>query len=77
VQAYINLSTAGGDIAVADSQMRIMILQTIIYFGLSCACIFAENWVIRHKEEIREKRDSLARKAGIDKAEDLKIIAGK
>ena len=77
VQAYINLSTAGGDIAVADSQMRIMILQTIIYFGLSCACIFAENWVIRHKEEIREKRDSLARKAGIDKAEDLRIIAGK
>lgn len=77
VQGYINLSTAGGDITAAGSQMRIMILQTIIYFGTACACIFAENWVIRHKEEIREKRDELARKAGIDKAEDARIIAGK
>ena len=56
--------------------MRIMILQTIIYFGAACACVFAENWVIRHKEEIRERRDALARKAGIDKAEDARIIAG-
>ena len=77
VQGYINLSTAGGDISAAGSQMRIMILQTIIYFGAACACIFAENWVIRHKEEIRERREALAKKAGIDKAEDLKIIAGK
>ena len=57
--------------------MRIMILQTIIYFGAACGCIFAENWVIRHKEEIREKRDALAKRAGIDKAEDARIIAGK
>ena len=76
VFSYINLSTAGGDINAAGSQMRIMILQTIIYFGLSCACIFAENWVIHHKEVIRERKDKLARKAGIDKVEDTKIIAG-
>ena len=76
VQSYINLSTAGGDINAAGSQMRIMILQTIIYFGLSCACIFAENWVIHHKEVIRERKDKLARKAGFDKVEDIKIIAG-
>ena len=77
VQGYINLSTAGGDIATAGTQMRAMILQTIIYFGTSCGCIFAENWVIRHKEEIKEKREALARKAGIDKVEDARIIAGR
>ena len=62
--------------AAAATQMKAMILQTIIYFFLSCACIFAENWVIRHKEKIREKRDELARRAGIDRAEDARIIAG-
>ena len=77
VQGYINLSTAGGDIAAAGTQMRIMILQTIIYFFLSCACIYVENWVIRHKEEIRERKDELARKVGIDRSEDARIIAGK
>ena len=76
VQGYMNLSTAGGDMAAAATQMKAMILQTIIYFFLSCACIFAENWVIRHKEELREKRDELARRAGIDRAEDARIIAG-
>ena len=77
VQGYMNLSTAGGDIAAAGTQMRIMILQTIIYFFLSCACIYVENWVIRHKEEIRERKDELARKVGIDRSEDARIIAGK
>ena len=76
VQGFINLSTAGGDIAAAGTQMRVMVLQTIIYFFLSCVCIFAENWVIRHREEIREKKDILARKVGIDHEEDVRIIAG-
>ena len=76
VQGYINLSSAGGDIAAASSQMNVMVLQTIIYFGTACGCVFAENWVIRHKEEIREKKEELVRKAGIDKAEDKRIIAG-
>ncbi|MBO6220829.1 MAG: ABC transporter permease, partial [Bacteroidales bacterium] len=34
VQGYMNLSTAGGDIAAAGFQMRTMVLQTIIYFLL-------------------------------------------
>ena len=76
VQAFINLSTAGGDIQTAGLQMKAMVLQTIIYFFLSCACIYIENWVIRHKDEIREKRDELARRAGIDREEDARIIAG-
>jgi len=76
VQGYINLSTAGGDMQAAGLQMRAMILQTIIYFFLSCACIYAENWVIRHKEKIEEKKAELVRRAGIDPEEDARIIAG-
>ena len=76
VQGYINLSTAGGDISAAGRQMTFMVLQTIIYFFLSFVCIYVENWVIRHKEQIRERREELARRAGIDRSEDARIIAG-
>ena len=75
-QGFINLSTAGGDMAAAGMQMRAMILQTIIYFFLACAAIYVENWVLRHKEELRERRERLAKRVGIDSAEDAKIIAG-
>ena len=61
----------------ADVQMKAMILQTIIYFFLSCAAIYAENWFIRHKESLLEKRSRLEKRIGIDRAEDAKIIAGK
>ena len=76
VQAYINLSTAGGDMGAAGSQMGVMILQTIIYFSLACVAVFCENWYIRHKEIINEKRERLAKKVGIDRKEDARIIAG-
>ena len=76
VQAYMNLSTAGGDIQAAELQMKAMVLQTITYFFLSCACIYIENWVIHHRKEIDERRDALARRAGIDREEDARIIAG-
>ena len=75
-QGFINLSTAGGDISAAATQMRAMVLQTIVYFFLACACVYGENWFIRHKEIIREKRDELAKRAGIDRAEDARIIKG-
>ena len=75
-QGFINLSTAGGDMAAAGMQMRAMTLQTIIYFFLACAAIYVENWILRHKEELRERRERLAKRVGIDSAEDAKIIAG-
>ena len=62
--------------AAAGMQMRAMTLQTIIYFFLACAAIYVENWVLRHKEELRERRERLAKRVGIDSAEDAKIIAG-
>ena len=76
VQGYMNLSTAGGDIAAAGFQMRTMVLQTIIYFLLACASINLENWVTRHIDTIRDKRDDLAQKVGIDRKEDARIIKG-
>lgn len=77
VQGFINLSTAGGDINAADLQMKALIAQTIIYFFTACLCVYIENWVIHHKEQIEEKRDRLAKKAGIDREEDARIITGR
>ena len=76
VQGYMNLSTAGGDIAAAGFQMRTMVLQTIIYFLLASASINLENWVTRHIDTIRDKRDDLAQNVGIDRKEDARIIKG-
>ena len=75
-QGFINLSTAGGDMGTADVQMKAMIVQTIIYFFLACAAIYLENWVIRHKEDLLERRERFEKRVGIDRAEDAKIIAG-
>lgn len=75
-QGFINLSTAGGDMATAALQMKGMIIQTIVYFFLACAAVYVENWILRHKEELRERRERLAKRVGIDTAEDAKIIAG-
>ncbi len=76
VQGYINLSTAGGDINAAAMQMKALVMQTIVYFFTSCICIYVENWVIHHKEQIQERRELIAKKAGIDREEDARIIAG-
>ncbi len=75
-QGFINMSTAGGDMGAADVQMKAMIVQTIVYFFLACAAIYAENWFLRHKEILIEKRNRLEKRVGIDRAEDAKIIAG-
>ncbi len=75
-QGFINMSTAGGDMGAADVQMKAMIVQTIIYFFLACAAIYIENWVLRHKEALIEKRNRFEKRVGIDRVEDTKIIAG-
>ncbi len=75
-QGFINLSTAGGDMGSADVQMKAMVLQTIIYFFLACAAVYLENWVIRHKEALLERRERFEKRVGIDRKEDAKIIAG-
>lgn len=77
VQGFINLSTAGGDIATAATQIRAMTVQAIVFFFLSCAAVYAENWLIRHREMIRERREQLAARVGIDREKDNRIISGR
>ncbi len=76
-QGFINLNTAGGDLWTAHDQMIAMTVQTIIYFFTACVAIYVENWVIRHKAELSEKKREIAERVGVDLDEDRKIIAGK
>lgn len=76
-QAFINMSTAGGDMTAASGQMVAMTIQTIVYFFLSFVAIFIENWVLRHKEKLREKKEALAKKAGFNPNKDAGLISGK
>lgn len=76
VQGFINLSTAGGDFAAARLQMMAMTLQTILYYLFANVAIHVENWLIKHREEISQRREQLAARIGIDIEEDARIIAG-
>ncbi len=55
-QAFINLNTAGGDLSTVRELIAALAVQTIIYYILSSVAIYVENWIIRHKEQIRAKR---------------------
>ncbi|MBQ9712074.1 MAG: ABC transporter permease [Bacteroidales bacterium] len=77
VQAFINMSTAGGDLSTAHDQMIALTIQTVVYFFLSTVAVYIENWIIRHKEEIEERKAALEKEIGIDfHEEDRKMIAG-
>lgn len=76
VRAYINMSTAGGDITSATSQFMGITIQTMVYFFLSMASIYGENLVIKHRDQLREAREQLAEKVGIDTEEDIRVIRG-
>ncbi len=76
VQGFINLSSAGGDFGSAALQFKALTAQTIVYFFLSCAAVHVENWVIHHKEAIRERKRELDERLGIDNSEDASIISG-
>ena len=55
VQAFINMNSAGGDLATAHDQMIALTIQTVLYFVLAMAAVSLENWVIRNRERIREE----------------------
>ena len=55
-QAFINLNTAGGDLSTVRELIAALAVQTIIYYILSSVAIYVENWIVRHKEQIRAKR---------------------
>lgn len=77
VQAFVNMSTAGGDLSTAHDQMIALTIQTVVYFVLSTIAVYIENWIIRHKEEIDERKAALEKEIGIDfNEEDRRMITG-
>ena len=70
-------STAGGDLSTAHDQMIALTIQTVVYFFLSTVAVYIENWIIRHKEEIEERKAALEKEIGIDfHEEDRRMITG-
>ena len=81
VQAYINMSAAGGDLATAHDQMIALTIQTVVYFVLAMAAVSLENWIIRNRERIREEgARRIEERFGIDLQEayeqNKRIISG-
>jgi ABC-2 type transport system permease protein len=76
-RGFININAAGGNLWTIHDQIIILTIQTIVYYCISYISIYIENWLIKHKKEIKETKTRLAAKAGIDLEEDKIIIAGK
>lgn len=53
-KAFINMSTAGGGLAVAEEQILALTLQTIIYFLLASWSVYLESWSIWRKQVQKE-----------------------
>ena len=82
VQAFINMNSAGGDLATAHDQMIALTIQTVLYFVLAMAAVSLENWVIRNRERIREEGTRrIEERFGVDLREayeeNKRIITGK
>ena len=54
-QAFINLNTAGANLEIVAPQLRALCLQGAVYFVLACISVYVENFVIRHRDEIKER----------------------
>lgn len=76
VQAYLNMSVAGGGLSTALSQLNHMIIQTNIYLVLAFIAYYIENWISLNKARLRTKRDKIDAKLGIDRQKMRSIIEG-
>ncbi|MDO4826082.1 MAG: ABC transporter permease [Bacteroidia bacterium] len=63
-QAFINLNTAGGDLSTVRDLIAALAVQTIVYYVLSSVAIYVENWIIRHKELLQQKRNLVEERIG-------------
>ena len=54
-QAFINLNTAGANLEIVAPQLRALCLQGAVYFVLACISVYVENFVIKHRGEIKER----------------------
>ena len=76
VQAFLNMNTAGGDLSAASTQIFALSIQTIVYYFLASATLYAENWAINHKREIEEVRDKIDEKRRLDRKKNAVLISG-
>lgn len=53
-RAFINLNTAGGTLQTIAPEIRALTVQTVIYYFLACAAVFAEN---RMHKQIAHRRE--------------------
>ncbi|MBQ9549073.1 MAG: ABC transporter permease [Bacteroidales bacterium] len=58
-RAFINLNTAGGDLLTVRPLMRALTLQTVVYFVLASVAIYAENFILKHKNEFEQRRERI------------------
>ena len=49
VQAYVNMTSAGGDLAAAETQMIGLFIQTVFYFISACVAVYVENLHIKRQ----------------------------
>ena len=75
-RAFINLNTAGGTLGTIAPEIWAMTVQTVIYYFLASAAVFAENKVIEHRDQLQALRSRIDERRGIDRAENARIIAG-
>ena len=54
-QAFINLNTAGANLEIVAPQLRALCVQGAVYFVLACISVYVENFVIKHRGEIKER----------------------
>ena len=54
-QAFINLNTAGANLEIVAPQLRALCIQGAVYFVLACISVYVENFVIKHRGEIKER----------------------
>ncbi len=76
VQAFLNMNSAGGDLSAATTQIFALSVQTIIYYFLASATLYAENWAINHKREIDEVREKIDEKRRLDRRKNAALISG-
>ena len=54
-QAFINLNTAGANLEIVAPQLRALCIQGAVYFVLACVSVYVENFVIKHRDDIKER----------------------
>ena len=61
-RAFINLNTAGGDLEIIRPLLRAMTVQTVVYFLLASIAVYVENFALKHKDLLDERRSNMEKR---------------